>query len=252
MGKVTSRLNLEMTHIHVSDNRHLGLLERRRSGAHGTNDTSTGCGLATWVGLSDYWNASDLLQTGSFGYIWNNGGLKTNYWLFVDAFVSGSATYTLTCMGSGGGNLISPGDTIDSVVLYNGMSGYYDVWSTDSNNGNQCSSNPSPHHFTSTVYFDNFVQERSETSGGVWTILPQFTNETLYGQVEWGRYFYPISRPNGDGWVVQDNMINGGTQNVCGGWWSSGTSNCVDNIAGGITVSTWGSYYGGWLSSANT
>ncbi len=219
-------------------------------------NNSAGCTLATWVGLSDLVNATDLIQTGSFGSIWSNFGIQTtNYWLFIDVIVSASAVYTLTCMGSGGGNLISPGDTINSVVaLYNGMSGYYNLYSTDSTNGKQCSSNPNPYHsFSSSVYFDDFIQERALTATcPCWSHLPKFDNETLYGQVEWGTTFYPISRPNGDGWVEQDNMINSGTQNICGGWWHSSISTCIDNIAGGITASTWGSYYGGWLSSANT
>jgi len=152
-------------------------------------------------------------------------------------------------MGSGGGDYISPGDTIVPEVIWATGSTYY-VYTTDSTTGKQCAPNSSPYTFSHTPYFEDFIVERSRLSGGGLTHLAKFDTETIYGKVEWGTTLYPISRPDGDGWANQILMQNSGVTSMCSGAWSSPT--CSDYVLGGITANTWGRYTATWLSSQYT
>jgi len=203
-------------------------------------DNTIGCSTDIWTGLDTACQGVGgyILQTGSVGYIRNPSGLLevTNYWLWWEDVESSSSTAT-TCMGTLGGNLISPGDTIDEGVYVSASnSGEYYVYSIDANNENGCSPT-NPYTFSHTPYYEDFITER-ETAGTSLTAIAKFDTTTVSGQVEWGTSTYPISRPWGDGWYSQILMENGSPQvtNVCSGSWSG--SSCTNSVSGGIGVGT--------------
>jgi hypothetical protein len=217
------------------------------TGAPGCNG-STACGTYVWAGLDSGVGGVYFLQTGSIGIIRDDLGIQvTNYYLFWEDYESTSSGATL-CTGLLNQNLISPGDTIEpTVTLSSGTS--YNLYTKDTTNGNSCTSNPNPYTFSHTPYFEDFIVER-----GIWNSvqvhLAKFDTTTIYGQVEWGTTWYPISRPNGDGWYYQSLMVNNGVTSACAGSWSSGT--CSDSVSGGITAGTWGSFTETWVSSEYT
>jgi hypothetical protein len=225
----------------------------------GTNapscNNSVGCELGIWDGLDTGSGGAYVLQTGSNGWIRNPTGLLqvTNYWLWWEDVESSSSTFN-PCMGSLGGNYISPGDTIaPEVYVSTTNSNQFYVSVVDQTNGKACTpaitGGSNPYTFSHTPYFEDFIVERM-IAGTTLSALPKFDTETLHGQVQWGTTWYPISRPWGDSWYEHILMVTNGVTNMCSGTWSLGT--CNDAVAGGTTANTYGSFTSTWINSEYT
>jgi YHS domain-containing protein len=169
------------------------------------------CDVAIWAGLADAAGASNgnLAQDGTDAQVTCAHSICNNQYFAWYEFLPNNA---VTCTGV----TVSHGDSISADVVNTSKPGSsYNISVVDSTSSTSCSVTGYTYSAMTTPEYGDFIAERA-TLGSGYETLAKFNTPTPSpgGTIYYSGATQFITTPYGNGWYIQDTMVNSGNTNI--------------------------------------